>query len=329
MTLSVGLLSTAHGHADVYADALTDHEDVTLAGVTDSSIERGDDGTDLHGSDDVSAPTDLLNRVDAAVICSPNADHPDWFERAAAADVAVLCESPLATTAADAEAMVETWRETGIVAGVAMPLRFSDPVYRARETLAQDEIGPILSISGTNRGPMPGGPSADPGQVGGGAVMNHTAHIVDLVAHLFDEWPTEVYAETGTRMYDVEVEDVNVLSMELRDGTPFLLDGSWTEPDIRQPQGDPKLEILGRYGTISIDCLRPSVTYTVESGSDPGVNMETYGVHAYTRLVNDFVTAVGEGHDPEVTPTDGLRATRVIESAYESAEAEKPINVQL
>jgi predicted dehydrogenase len=333
MTLSVGLLSTAHVHVERYADILADHDGVTLAGVTDSALEGVDDGpgrdtreVDLRGVDRVSDPDELLNDVDAAVVCSRNVDKRGWFERAAAADVAVLCEKPFAPTVADAEEMVETWRETGIVAGVAMPLRFCAPVRRARESLESDDIGDILSVSGTNRGSMPGGWFADPNGAGGGAVMEHTVHIVDLVANLLEEWPAEVYAELETRMHDIEVEDVAVLSMELGDGTPFLLDSSWSRPDVRQTRGDAGLELLGQDGTISIDCLGQPVAHT--SDPEPGAGVETYCVRARTRLVDDFVTAVREGRDPAATPPDGLRAIRVIEAAYESAEAGKPIDVQ-
>jgi len=333
MTLSVGLLSSAHAHIESYADALEDRDDVTLAGVADSTFE-GDDGdtgggnrrAGLRGITRVSDPEELLNGVDAAVICSRNVDQRDWFERAAAADIAVLCEKPFATTVADAEEMVKTWRETGIVAGVAMPLRFCAPVRRARESIESDEIGPVLSLSGTNRGAMPGGWLSDPDAAGGGAVMDHAVHLVDLAAHLLEEWPAEVYAELGTRMHDVTVEDVAVLSMELGDGTLFLLDGSWSKPDIQQTRGDAGLEILGRDGTISIDCLKQPIAYTSDLGT--GSDVETYGVRARTRLVDDFVTAVREGRDPAVTPLDGLRASRVLEATYESARTGKPIDVQ-
>lgn len=333
MTLSVGLLSTAHVHVERYADILADHDDVTLAGVTDPSFQETDSDPgedtqerDLRGIDRVSDPDELLNDVDAAVVCSRNVDKREWFERAAAADVAVLCEKPFAPTVADAEEMVGTWRETGIVAGVAMPLRFCAPVRRAKESLEGDGIGDVLSVSGTNRGSMPGGWFADPDTAGGGAVMEHTAHIVDLVAHLLDGWPAEVYAELGTRMHDIEVEDVAVLSMELGDGTPFLLDSSWSKPDVRQTRGDAGLELLGQDGTISIDCLGRPVAHTTDP--EPGAGVETYCVRARTRLVDDFVTAVREGRDPAATPVDGLRAVRVIEAAYESAEAEKPVDVR-
>ncbi|MCU4924463.1 Gfo/Idh/MocA family oxidoreductase [Halobacteria archaeon AArc-dxtr1] len=328
MTVSVGLLSAAHVHTEVYAELLSEHDDATLHGVTDINIEQGRETADQHDTQFVSDADELLDQIDAAVICSPNVDHRDWFERAAAADVDVLCEKPLATTASEAESMVETWRESGINAGVAMPLRFCEPARLAKETIADNGIGSVLSLSGTNRGLMPGGWFVDPEAAGGGAVMDHTVHIVDLVAHLLGEWPAEVYAEVGTRMHDIDVEDVNVLSMELADGTPFLLDGSWSKPDTWHTWGDATLEITGAEGALSIDCTGRSIEYTVESGPKAGINRESYGTSANAGLIDDFVAAVRDGRNPQVTPEQGLQAVRVVEAAYESADAQAPVPIQ-
>src|SRR5699024_3302326 len=108
--------------------------------------------------------------------------------------------------------------EADIRLGMAMPLRFSDPVRRAKCALEEDDVGTIHAITGTNRGQMPDSWFVEPNQSGGGAVTDHTPHIVDLVHHLTGERVTEVYAESGTRFHDLAVEDVNLLSMELDSG---------------------------------------------------------------------------------------------------------------
>ncbi len=328
MSLEIGVLSAAHAHVDAYAGILASRENVSLAGIADDDRERGRAAADRHGTAYVDDADRLLGDVDATVICSANTDHREWFERAAAANVDVLCEKPLAPTIEDASAMVEVWEETGIVAGVAMPLRFCEPVRRARSILEAGVIGPIRAISGTNRGKMPGGWFADPERAGGGAVMDHTVHVVDLVFDLLDAEIAEVYAEIGTCLHDISLEDVNVLSMELADGTPFFLDGSWSKPDSWHTWGDATLELTGAEGTVAVDYTDQSLVHTVASGSDAGVHTSFYGTDANAGLLDDFLDSVRAGRDPEITPADGLAAVAVVEAAYESAERGAPVPVE-
>lgn len=324
--LAVGICSAAHVHTDAYAGILADMDGVNLVGVADEDAERGRDAATRHDTDYL-ATDDLVDAVDAAVICSTNADHRDWVQTCADAEVDVLCEKPLAPTLAEAEEIAEIVEESGIALGVAMPLRFSEPARRAAETLESGRLGAIRSISGTNRGQMPGGWFADPEESGGGAVMDHTVHIVDLVYHLTSEAPAEVYCLSGTRFHDVPVEDVNVLSMELTDGTQFLLDGSWSRPDEYPTWGDATLELTCADGTVAVDCFDQTLRHTADSGDQQGVNSVFWGSDPNAGLIRDFVDAVRDGRDPEITAEDALVAVATVEAAYESHERGEPVQV--
>ncbi|TYL37961.1 gfo/Idh/MocA family oxidoreductase [Natronococcus pandeyae] len=326
--VSVGILSTAHVHTDEYARLLVDRGDADLVGIADEDPDRGRETAARHGVDYVPDADALLERIDAAVVCSTNARHAAWIDRAADAGVDVLCEKPLAPSLEATREIVERRRERGIALGVAMPLRFSEPAKRAKRALESDEIGDLLSISGTNRGRMPGGWFVDPEESGGGAVMDHTVHIVDLVSHLTGERVEEVYAETGTRFHDIDVEDVNVLSMRLTDGTTFLLDGSWSKPDAWHTWGDATVEFVGREGTIAVDCFDQSVRHTKASGEDEGIRSVFCGTDPNAGLIGDFVTSVADGRDPAVMPEDALEAVAVVEAAYESAATGEPVEVR-
>ena len=328
MTVRVGILSAAHVHTDAYAGELARRDEVELVGVADPDAERGREVASRHGTEHVGDADALLERIDGGVICAPNAAHREWVQRAADADVDVLCEKPLAPTVADARAIVDIWETSEIGVGVAMPLRFSEPARRAAAALSDGSVGRLRAISGTNRGHMPGGWFVDPELAGGGAVMDHTVHIVDLVSHLTGERVAEVYAEVDTRFHDIAVDDVNVLSMELTDGTDFLLDGSWSKPDEWHSWGDATLELLGEEGTVSVDCTGQSLTHTIEKGSGAGVNTVSYGTDTKAGLIGDFLEAIREDTDPLTTPDEGLEAVAVVEAAYESAERSEPVTVE-
>jgi predicted dehydrogenase len=324
--LRVCLLSTAHGHAGAYADHLATFEDVAFVGVADEDVDRGrafvaDREVAYRGTDD------LLDAADAAVVCSANARHEAWVERAAGAGLDVLCEKPLAPTVAGAERIADAVADAGVRAGVAMPLRFSEPARAARDALAAGEVGALRSVAGTNRGQFPGGWFGDPEAAGGGAVQDHTVHVVDLVRWLTGERVAEVYAETASRLHDIEVEDVNVLSMELEDGTQFTLDGSWSRPDGFRTWGDATLELLGEEGRVSVDCFDQTLTRT-RDGADPATDLVFWGTDADRGLLLDFLDAARADRPPETTVAEGRDAVAVVEAAYESAERGEPVAVE-
>lgn len=325
MTVPLGILSVEHLHADAYAAHLSDLEGATLVGVADADADRAREKAAEYDTEAYD-PADLLERVDGVVVCSANADHQMWVERAAEAGVDVLCEKPLAPTVEAARAAVDACEAAGVNLGVAMPLRFSQPLRNAKVAVDDGALGQLEFLSGTNRGQMPGGWFADPERAGGGAVMDHTVHVLDAVRWITGEDVREVYLETGTRFHDVEVEDVNFLSMELADGTSFTLDGSWSKPDEYDTWGDATLRLVGRDGVLSVDCFDQTIKQTRDTG-DPGVHSVFWGPDPNRGLVRDFADAVRDDRPPSKTGSDAVRDVEVIRAAYESARRGEPVVV--
>ncbi|WP_224270997.1 Gfo/Idh/MocA family protein [Haloprofundus salinisoli] len=328
MTTSVrlGILSTAHLHADVYAPLLSELDGVEFVGIAGNDTERGQQFAVEHETSYESIDT-LLDLADGVIICSSNADHHWWAERAAKAGVDVLSEKPLGRSVDEARAVVDTCTDAGVTLGVAMPLRFSRPVQEAKSELDAGRVGDIQAVSGTNRGKMPGDWFVDPEQSGGGAVMDHTVHIVDLVHWLTDERVAEVYAETATRFYDLPVEDINLLSMTLTDGTQFSLDGSWSRPENADRWGDATVEFFGTDANVAVDCFAQSFRHIDDRDESAGIHSVFWGDNANKGMLADFADAVREGHTPQTTGQEGVDAVAVTEAAYESAERGEAVKV--
>jgi predicted dehydrogenase len=319
--LRVGICSTAHLHAGAYAPVLASMGGVDLVGVADEDADRGRAFAGDHGID-YREPGALFDAVDAVVVTSTNVEHATWVERAAAAGVDVLCEKPLMPRPDAARDVVAACEEAGVTLGVAMPLRHSPPLRDARERLAA--LGRVRTITGTNRGEFPGGWFGDPERAGGGAVIDHTVHVVDAVHWLTGERVAEVYAETDTRFTDAAVEDVNLLSMELTDGTQFSLDGSWSRPDDWHFWGDATVEFVCEDGVVSVDCFDQTFTHTREG---EGVASAFFGTDPNVGMLADFVEAVVEGRRPATTGPEGVEAVAVVAAAYESTERGEPVPV--
>ncbi|MFC6962516.1 Gfo/Idh/MocA family protein [Halocatena marina] len=327
MTVRIGICSTAHLHANSYAACLTELTAVEFVGVTETG-DRIDDArakADEYGVD-FRAPDELLAAVDAVIVCSENAAHAAWVDRAAAAGVDVLCEKPLAPTVAQAQKMVDSASKADIHLGVAMPLRFTQPVRNARTAVENGALGELHFLSGTNRGKMPGGWFVDPDLAGGGAVTDHSVHIVDVVRWLTGEEIREVYAETDTRFHDIPVEDVNLLSMELTDGTEFVLDGSWSRPEEWDFWGDATLRLVGTEGVISIDCFDQKIKQTRDT-NEPGIRSLYWGSNPDEGLIEDFIEAVVQNRQPLKTGSDAVNDIAVVEAAFESAKRGEPVEL--
>ncbi|WP_224270872.1 Gfo/Idh/MocA family protein [Haloprofundus salinisoli] len=328
MTVRIGLCSVAHLHADSYAACLNDLPNTEFVGVTESEerVAEGRAKADEYGVDYFD-PDALLDGVDGVVVCSTNADHLAWVRRAANAGVDVLCEKPLAPSVDDAQQMVDICRHADVHLGVAMPLRFNQPVRNAKTAVENGALGEIRFLSGTNRGQMPGSWFVDEDESGGGAVMDHSVHIVDIVRWITGEDVREVYAETDTRFNDVPVEDLNLLSMTLTDGTEFVLDGSWSKPDQWDFWGDATLRLVGTEGVVSIDCFDQKLKQTRDTG-DPGIQSVFWGSNPDEGLITDFVEAVADDRPPMKTGADAVGDVAVVEAAYESANRTEPVDVE-
>lgn len=328
MSVRVGILSTAHVHTGGFASRLADRDGVEFVGVTDADPERGREAAEKYDTT-FFEPEDLLESVDGAIVCSTNTAHLEWVERASENGVHVLCEKPLATSIEDARAIVDICEAAGVQLGLCMPLPFSVPAKRAKAAYEAGEIGDLRVAVGTNRAWLRDrhltGWSADLEHAGGGAVMDHTVHIVNLVRWITGEEVVEVYAELSTMHGDLDVEDVNMLSMELSDGSIFTLDGSWDRPDDWDYWGDATLNLVGTDGEIRLDCFDQTLKRTREGD---GVDKVYWGSIPDDGLLRDFIEAVENDRTPLVSGEDGLRETAVIVTAYESNERGESVAVE-
>lgn len=85
--------------------------------------------------------------LDALAIVTPDATHFSLAMAALERGLHVFCEKPLATNAADAARMREKADQMGVVHGVNLTYRNVAAVRRAREMIADGEIGEVRHFS--------------------------------------------------------------------------------------------------------------------------------------------------------------------------------------
>jgi predicted dehydrogenase len=330
MTIKIGMLSFAHMHAYSYAACVKQIPGVELAGIADDDSTRGQQAAEQFSTRFCPSTEALLDeKLDGAIICAENVRHRPLAELAAPRVPHILCEKPIATTLADAQAMIDVCAAHGSKLQIAFPVRFSPPVQRLKDILDEGTLGRIYSVKATNHGRMPGGWFVDKALAGGGAVMDHSVHVVDLLRWFWNTEVTEVYAEIGYSLLhpDLGIDDAGLLSFELAIGAYGTLDTSWSRPKSYPTWGDVKLEVLGERGIVRVDAFNQNLAvYSDQIGMGQWVN---WGSNIDLGLVQDFVDMIATGREPFITGYDGLKALEVALAAYRSAEQGEPVSLPL
>lgn len=320
--MKVGIISFAHGHAYGYAEALKKMAGIHLAGIADEDEHRGTEAAARFHTKYFNDYTELLNQeLDAVIITSENSMHHEHVTAAAKAGKHILCEKPIATTVKDAREMIEVCKEHGVILQTAFPVRFNTAVMRAKKMIENGDLGEIYAIKGTNRGTNPGGWFIDREKSGGGAVIDHTVHVVDLMRWFMGSEVKKVYAEIDNIIQSGPIDDCGILTIEFENGVFSTLDCSWSRNETYPTWGDVTMEIIGSGGTLKVDAFAQKV----DVYSKNGVNWNYWGDDMDFGLVKDFLESVSLGKEAFISGTDGLKALEVALAAYESAEKKEPV----
>ncbi len=324
----IGILSFAHMHAYGYASSLNSLPGAELAGIWDDDLERGEAAAKQFKTRFFSKMDALLESdIDGVIITSENIRHRAMVERAAAAGKWILCEKPLATTVEDAKAMVQACKKAKVGFGTAFPCRYSPPLMVAMQQIQSGAFGEIYAASCTNHGSSPGGWFAQDKLAGGGATMDHTVHVADLLRWILKKEFTKVYCELGNQLHkgSLKTDDVGSLHLEMEGGVQISHVASWSRPKSFPTWGDVTIQFIGSKGVLDVDAFNQKIN--VYSDAAMKAEWAHYGGNPDTGLVTDFVQSIHERRDPSITGIDGLRAVEVTVAAYQSHKTGKTVKI--
>ncbi len=173
----------------------------------------------------------------------PNDAHAEPCIAAAQAGKHILCEKPLARTAAEAASMLDAVTKAGVKHAVAFNYRFVPAIRLARELIESGALGQIYHFRAVylQEWIMPHYDTPmiwrlDKDQAGSGALGDLGAHIIDLGRYLVGE-PRRVSAMTrtfipqrrladGSGTGDVTVDDAFVATVDYENGALGTLEAS-------------------------------------------------------------------------------------------------------
>jgi predicted dehydrogenase len=296
-------------------------------------IERST--ADLRGA--VSDPESEI-----VVVGLPNHVHYEAVRLAAEAGKAVLCTKPLGRTADEAFGMLETVERAGIFAGYLEDLVYTPKTLKALASAKKGALGRILWTR--SRETHPGPHSAwfwDPGQSGGGAVIDMGCHCIEIGRNFVgkDKRPLRAFCWGATQVHPIEAEDHAVGLVEYENGAVSQFEVSWTfrgGMDLRD-------EVSGTEGTIRLDhFLRTGFEMFTASGEGGYVAEKAEGrtgwlfpvgdeIHelGYIHMFRDMLDSWEAGRDPMETFYDGCVVNAVIDACYKSMRSGRWEPVQL
>lgn len=185
--------------------------------------------------------------VSAVIIATPHPLHGELTRYAAARKIHVLCEKPLAASVADADAMIRSCRENGVLLGTVFQQR-TEPLRRTMKRLV-GELGEIyrVSLSVCYYRPQSYYDSADwrgTWRGEGGGILMQAAHALDQLAWLVG-MPERVQALTLTRLHQIETENTAVSILDYGGGK-----AGWFYISTADALEDERIEISGERGAL-------------------------------------------------------------------------------
>ena len=312
--------------------------------VCDKRIERAEAFARLVGATQVSSDAAELiaaQDIDALYICTETAEHVALVHAAVAAGKHVFCEKPLAKNLADARAMLAAVERAGVVNQVGLVLRFS-PVFRVLEELMRTEdLGVLLSAHLRDdqflpvRGHYASGWRGDVERAGGGTLIEHSIHDVDLFRRLFGE----VHSVRCTARYVAGlpgIEDVALVRFSHVGGADTTLTSVWH--DIDERGSSRRFEAFFQRGWFSTeDDYFGSVSYQLQKGAPvtlsadevfarflalEGLDAADFDMRAVGGLEDRrFVEAARVGRPAQPDFATAVAAHRIVEACYRSARA--------
>jgi myo-inositol 2-dehydrogenase/D-chiro-inositol 1-dehydrogenase len=224
------------------------------------------------------------------------------------------------------EGMLAACKENNVQLMTAFPCRYLSAVEQAKQAIDRGDIGNVLAIKGTNRGTRPQGWFLDPKLAGGGALLDHTVHVMDLMHWIVGARVREVYAYANTLFHHgIAVDDTGMIHVPFENDTIGCIDTSWSRSQAFPARVDVTLEIVGTDGHISVDGLAQRNEFY---SNELGKGIWTYwGEDMDAKLIQGFVQALLGNSTVPITGEDGMRSTAIALAGYESLRTGQPVVV--
>lgn len=278
-------------------------------------------------------------QVQAVYIVLPNALHREFTVRAAQAGKHVLCEKPMATSAADCQAMIDACKAANRLLMIAYRIQF-EPLNRQVMDWVRDgsTLGKIKLIDMANCQNQSRENVHQWRHVkalaGGGALPDIGLYCLNTARFLLGEEPLEVsasqYSSEGDARF-AEVEEAMLWQMRFPSGVRVQCTCSYAAFTSK------RYRVLGEKGWADMDpafayeglqLKRSRIARDTDEFIAPGIEqISTKAKNQFALEMDHFAECVVSGKQPWTPGEEGLQDQRIMEAIYESARIGKPVQL--
>jgi predicted dehydrogenase len=327
----VGLGIWGQNHALAYSD----YHRCELSVVCDLDKDRARELGGRYNCDWTTSVEELASSdVEAFSIVTPDFAHFEPANALLEAGKHVIVEKPLATTVADAKAMVATAAKAGTKFMVDFHARWHPLFMGAKAYVEKGELGePVMAyarLSDTIHVPTEmlgwGGSS--------GPEWFLFPHTMDVVRWLIERDPVEVYAKGHNGVLaakGIDCWDAIQALVEFEGGAFCTFEASWIVPNSYTNVVDNRLTLYGTEGGLELR-NEPNLWVFTDRFHTP------FSSESITRRgkvsgyeyepIRYFVDCVADDVVPEATGQDGLMVTALIEATLTSLRDGAPVRIR-
>ena len=318
--------------------------------------ERAEKACAEYGAEGAKTYTDyhrLLEdkSIDVVYVLTPNRMHAQVSIDALNAGKHVMCEKPMAKTAADARAMVEAAKKSGKKLTIGYQHRHKPEARYLKSVIERGDLGDIYyahAYAIRRRGTPNWGVFLNEYEQGGGPLIDIGTHSLDLTLYLMNNYKPRMVV--GTKYKKVEnpecgnpwggwkegentMEDAAFGFIVMENGATITLDATWAlNTDHPIPEGSCRL--CGSKAGASI--MNGEVIINKgEFGRlvDSKPNLSAGGVAFYDGVKETppiteqrrWLDAIENDTDPVVLPEQACVVSEILEAIYTSAKTGEPV----
>lgn len=315
------------------------NKQMELVAVCDVILDRANEKADLalktstcHDRPTVYSDYMKLIReieFEVGVVATESGNHYEHSMTLLQAGKHVIVEKPIALSTRHANEMVQLAREKNLMLTVCHQNRYNAPVQALKEAISKGQFGKI--VNGTARilwsrdqnyyhqAPWRGTAAMD-----GGTLMNQCIHNIDLLLWMMDSPVESVYAQTGTFLRQIEMEDFGAILIRFKNGSIGIVEGSAC---VFPKNLEETLSIFGEKGTVVIGGLAVNEiqTWALEdeksnSGHLIDLNDEIDNVYGngHVKLYDNVYHSLRGNQSLLIDGESGSLAMNVILASYKS-----------
>ena len=324
---------------------------VEMVAFCDIIVERAQEAAKKYGTPDAKVYEDyhqLLEdkSIDVVHVLTPNRSHCEITVAALEAGKHVMCEKPMAKTAADARKMLEAAKRSGKKLTIGYQNRCRPDSLLLKKAVDRGDLGEIYfaKAHAIRRRAVPTwGVFLNEYEQGGGPLIDIGTHALDLTLWMMNNYkPKAVLGQTFKKLgkqtetgnawgdWDPEkftVEDSAFGFITMQDGATIILESSWAlnTLDVHEAQ----TTLCGtKAGADMVDGLRFNM---IDLNKQPikKPSLESGGVAFYSGAASDdcsdveaaqWIDSIINDTTPLVLPEQALVVTEILEAIYTSAK---------